>query len=230
MGDKEKYDAYLDLLSPTVKDSVIKEDEFRLFEEKADEVSTHLEKKRQHLEIYEQESPAELDELNNKILELQESYLGKKDLIEDNVKSISALATDIDDLSSTLEKSQSQWNKVEKDYVGQSVGASVIPNFLRSVFNYYPPDHPLYSPGVSSIRGLESEEKPSKFRSFMDKTRLGIETKSKEQNLLSIENMFKKQDLLNTGKNIKQLRDEYYRGAFAMPKGLLEEFEIEKVK
>jgi hypothetical protein len=45
MGDKEKYDAYLDLLSPTVKDSVIKEDEFRLFEEKADEVSTHLEKK-----------------------------------------------------------------------------------------------------------------------------------------------------------------------------------------
>jgi hypothetical protein len=189
-----------------------------------------LKKKRQHLEIYEQESPAELDELNNKILELQESYLGKKDLIEDNVKSISALATDIDDLSSTLEKSQSQWNKVEKDYVGQSVGASVIPNFLRSVFNYYPPDHPLYSPGVSSIRGLESEEKPSKFRSFMDKTRLGIETKSKEQNLLSIENMFKKQDLLNTGKNIKQLRDEYYRGAFAMPKGLLEEFEIEKVK
>lgn len=230
MSDKTIYDEYTALLSPTVRDSVIRKDEVDFFDAKADSIFDYQEEKQQHSKMYEQESPAELAELNNKILELQESYIGKKDLIEDNVQSISSLATDIDDLSSTLEKSQSQWNKVEKDYISQSVGASVIPNFLRSVFNYYPPDHPLYSPGVSSIRGLESEEKPSKFRSFMDKTRLGIATKKHSIHFLEVENMFKRQDLLNTGKNIKQLRDEYYRGSFAMPKGLLEEFEIEKEK
>ena len=209
-------------LNTSEKDSLKKEYQ-------SDKIFDYHKEKREHLEIYEQKEDAELKELNSKILELQKSYTGKKDLIEENVQSISALATDIDDLSSTLEKSQSQWNKVEKDYVSQSVGASVIPNFLRSVFNYYPPDHPLYSPGWSSTE-FGGEEKPSKFRSFMDKTRLDIYSNMKESQILSIEKRRNTRDLLNTGKNIKQLRDEYYRGAFAMPKRLLEEFEIEKEK
>tara|TARA_R110000744_G_scaffold245149_1_gene361925 strand:- start:211 stop:966 length:756 start_codon:yes stop_codon:yes gene_type:complete len=224
MGDKEIYDAYTALLSTSARDSVVKEDEFADFEEKANKVVTRLEEKREHLNLYEQGDAGELEKLNLRILELQDSYLGKQDFIEENVESIGSLEKDLSDLGATLKKSQNRWNEEENRYISQSIGAGVIPSFIKSLFNYYPPDHPLYSPGVESIEGLESEKKPSKFRSFMNETRLGIETKSKEKNYLSIDNMFKNRDLLNTGKSIKQLRDEYYRASFKMPEGLLEEF------
>lgn len=193
-----------------------------------EEYHSYDKEKQEHFEMFEQLDKQELNEIDNNILELQKSYLGKKELIEDNVKSMTNIETDIDNLNSTLEKSQSQWDKIEKDYVSQSVGSSVIPRFLRSVFNYYPPDHPLYSPGFQSSE-FGGTEKPSKLRSFMDKTRLSAYSKSKEGQVLAVENMRNNRDLLNLGKNIKELRDEYYRGSFTMTENLKEEFKTDDV-
>ena len=184
---------------------------------------------------YEKLGDDELAKIHSSLETIQADYSTKKGSLSENIQAIKTRKDKIASLSSSLIADQEEWNTREKEYIDNASSSDIIPNFLRTIFNYYPEGHDLYSPGVEVLKGLngfsaigiERDKTPSPLRSLMNESREEIRTKDKEIGYLSKVGEYKNRQISEVKKSINRLAKKHERATGEYPNNLLEEFIVE---